>query len=134
MVSMLAQLTRRKDTTMARAVAPLTIRPAVPADADALERLAQPHSTPAPPAAPAAADALERLAQLDSSRAPRGDVLVAEVGDEMWAALSLDDSHAVADPLRPSADAVWVLAERSRQLHRARRARTARRPLRLARA
>src|SRR3954453_6276065 len=96
MVSMLAQLTRRKDTTMARAVAPLTIRPAVPADADALAR----------------------LPQLASSRAPRGDVLVAEVGDEMWAALSLDDSHAVADPLRPSADAVWVLAERSRPLHR----------------
>src|SRR3954447_6572333 len=112
MVSMLAQLTRRKDTTMARAVAPLTIRPAAPADADALER----------------------LAQLDSSRAPRGDVLVAEVGDEMWAALSLDNSHAIADPLRPSAEAVLILAERSRQLRRARRPHRGRRSLRLARA
>src|SRR4051794_33676233 len=112
MVSMLAQLTRRKDISAGRAVAPLTIRTATVADADALER----------------------LAQLDSSRAPRGDVLVAEVGDEMWAALSLDDSHAIADPLRPSAEAVLILAERSRQLRRARRARTARRPLRLARA
>ena len=40
---------------------------------------------------------------------PRGDVLLAEVGEELWAALSLDDGHAVADPLRPSADAVLIL-------------------------
>ena len=73
------------------------------------------------------AAALERLAALDSSRVPRGDVLLAEVGDELWAALSLDDGHAVADPLRPSADAVLILGQRSRQLRRdaRRRARTA---------
>jgi hypothetical protein len=62
------------------------------------------------------AAALDRLAQLDSSHAPSGDVLLAEVGDELWAALSLEDGHAVADPLRPSADAVLILAQRSRQL------------------
>ena len=68
------------------------------------------------------AAALERLAALDSSHAPHGDVLLAEVGDELWAALSLDDGHAVADPLRPSSDAVLLLAQRSRQLRpRARR-------------
>ncbi len=55
------------------------------------------------------AGALERLAALDSSHAPHGDVLLAEVGDELWAALSLDDGHAIADPLRPSADAVLML-------------------------
>ena len=69
------------------------------------------------------AGAVERLAQLDSSRAPRGDVLLAEVGDELWAALSLEDGHAVSDPLRPSADAVLALAHRSRQLRRDRRRR-----------
>jgi hypothetical protein len=74
------------------------------------------------------AAALERLAALDSSRAPRGDVLLAEVGDELWAALSLDDGHAVADPLRPSADAVAILAERSSQLHPPARRRSHGRP------
>lgn len=64
------------------------------------------------------AAALERLAALDSSHTPHGDVLLAEVGDELWAALSLDDGHAVADPLRPSADAVLLLGQRSRQLRR----------------
>jgi hypothetical protein len=79
--------------------------------------------------------AVATLAELDSSTPPRGDVLLAEVGDELWAALSVDDGHAVADPLRPSAEAVHVLAERRRQLSGARRPRSHRlRPLRLARA
>src|SRR3954451_8691697 len=65
------------------------------------------------------AAALERLAALDSSHAPQGDVLLAEVGDELWAAFSLEDGHAIADPLRPSADAVLLLGQRARQLHRA---------------
>jgi len=64
------------------------------------------------------AAALARLASLDSSRAPRGDVLLAEVGGELWAAFSLEDGHHVADPMRPSADAVLMLAQRGRQLHR----------------
>ena len=65
-----------------------------------------------------------RLAALDSSRVPRGDVLLAEVGDELWAAFSLEDGHAIADPLRPSADAVLMLGQRARQLHRAERRRS----------
>jgi hypothetical protein len=69
------------------------------------------------------AAALERLASLDSSHAPHGDVLIAEVGDELWAAFSLEDGHHIADPLRPSADAVLMLAQRGRQLRRGERRR-----------
>ena len=91
---MFNQLTQRKQVPGSHA--PLRIRQARHADAAALER----------------------LASLDSSRAPRGDVLLAEVGDELWAAFSLDDGHHIADPLRPSADAVLMLAQRGRQLRR----------------
>ena len=101
---MFNQLTQRKQIT--GGPAPLRIRQARHADAAALER----------------------RASLDSSRAPRGDVLIAEVGDELWAALSLDDGHAVADPLRPSADAVLMLGARGRQLRREERRRAHGRP------
>jgi hypothetical protein len=70
-------------------------------------------------AVPADADELEGLAQLDSRRAPRGVVLVAEVGGELWAAVSLDDMHAVADPFRPTGELVTLLFARARQLRRA---------------
>jgi hypothetical protein len=66
---------------------------------------------------------IDTLAELDSSRAPRGDVLVAYVDGELWAALSVTDGHYVADPLRPSAEAVEVLQQRRRQLRRPRRPR-----------
>jgi hypothetical protein len=99
---MLDQLTGRKTFTTARPAAPLTIRFADAADAAALAL----------------------LADLDSSHVPAGDVLLAEVGDELWAALSLDDGHAIGDPFRPSADAVLVLAERSRQFRRIERPRS----------
>jgi hypothetical protein len=69
-------------------------------------------------AVPADAEALERLAQLDSRHAPRGVVLVAEVGGELWAAISVDDRHAVADPFRPSGELVALLLQRARQLRR----------------
>jgi hypothetical protein len=74
-------------------------------------------------AVPADADGLNRLAELDSSRAPRGVVLVAEVGGELWAAVSLDDMHAVADPFRPTGELVALLTERARQLRRSERGR-----------
>jgi len=68
--------------------------------------------------------ALDRLAQLDSSHAPRGVVLVAEVGGELWAAVSVDDPRvAVADPFRPTDGLVALLVERARQLHRSDRRR-----------
>jgi hypothetical protein len=79
-------------------------------------------------ATPADATALERLAQLDSQRAPRGVVLVAEVGGELWAAISLDDHHAVADPFRPTGELVALLVERARQLRRSERGRQQRLP------
>jgi hypothetical protein len=69
-------------------------------------------------------EAIDRLAQLDSRRAPRGVVLLAEVGDELWAALSVDDGHAVSDPFRPTGELVALLIERARQLKRAARGRT----------
>src|SRR5215210_1835905 len=65
--------------------------------------------------------ALEELAALDSQRAPRGAVLVAEVNGSLWAAVSLDDHHAVADPFRPTGELVFLLHQRVRQLRRARR-------------
>jgi hypothetical protein len=71
-------------------------------------------------ATPSDVDAIDRVAQLDSQRAPRGVVLVAEVGDDLWAAISLDDHHAVADPFRPAGELVALLHERARQLRRKR--------------
>jgi hypothetical protein len=65
------------------------------------------------------AEALRRLAALDSARQPQGAVLVAEVAGEPWAAISLEDYHAVADPFRPSGELVWLLVERARDLERA---------------
>jgi hypothetical protein len=79
-------------------------------------------------AGPDDAEALQRLADLDSSRAPRGVVLLAEVGEELWAAVSLDDGQAVADPFRPSAGVLLQLLDRARQLRRAERGRTERLP------
>jgi len=62
--------------------------------------------------------ALLDLAALDSSYAPHGVVLVAEVGGRLWAALSLEDGHAIADPFRPSGELAFLLAERARQIAR----------------
>ena len=72
------------------------------------------------------APALVRLGTLDSDRragealaaAARDDqgVLVAEIDGSLRAALALDDSHAVADPFRPSALHAQLLALRARQL------------------
>ena len=64
------------------------------------------------------AEALAVLANLDSSRAPRGAVIVAEAGGELWAAVSLDDGHAIANPFRPSGELTFRLAERARRLNR----------------
>jgi hypothetical protein len=94
---MLNQLTRRKEIPVT--TSPLRIRQAGHTDSAAVER----------------------LAALDSSHVPQGDVLLAEVGDELWAAFSLEDGHHIADPLRPSADAVLILGQRARQLHRGER-------------
>jgi hypothetical protein len=57
--------------------------------------------------------ALYRLAALDSSFPPTGDVLVAEVGDELWAAVGVATGEAIADPFRPSGDVVDLLRLRA---------------------
>lgn len=62
------------------------------------------------------AEAIVRLAVLDSSRAPAMPVLLAEVGGELRAALSLADGAVVADPFHPSVPLVELLRARARQL------------------
>ena len=76
-------------------------------------------------ATPDDAAPLARLAQLDDSRPPRGVVLLAEVGpeQELWAAISLDDGHLIADPFRLSGELAFDLAQRARRLKRAERGR-----------
>jgi hypothetical protein len=64
--------------------------------------------------------AIEHIAALDSSRPPAGEVLVAEVDGEVWAAVSLEDGHAVADPFRPSGEPTLLLLEHARRLRRGR--------------
>ena len=60
--------------------------------------------------------AVRRLAALDSAFPPTGQVLLAEIGDELWAALSVDTGDAVADPFRPSGDLVDLLRLRAEGL------------------
>ena len=61
--------------------------------------------------------AVRRLASLDSAFPPTGDVLVAEMGDELWAAVSVDTGAAIADPFRPSGDLVDLLRFRADRLN-----------------
>ena len=60
--------------------------------------------------------ALRRLAAIDSASPPTGDVLLAEMGEELWAAVSIDTGAAIADPFRPSADLVDLLRFRAERL------------------
>jgi hypothetical protein len=63
------------------------------------------------------ARALLRLAALDSARVPDGPLLVAETDGELVAAVPLGGGRAIADPFRPTANLVGVLALRAQQLH-----------------
>jgi hypothetical protein len=65
---------------------------------------------------------LDRLAALDSARPPTGDVLVAEVGGELWAAVEVDTGAAIADPFRPSGDLVTLLRHHAQGGKREKRA------------
>ena len=60
--------------------------------------------------------ALRRLAALDSSEVPAAPVIVAEVGGELRAALSLIDRTVIADPFHPTAELVKRLVKRSEHL------------------
>ena len=78
--------------------------------------------------------AIERLAALDSQHAPQGDVLVAEVGGELRAAVGIDAGTTIADPFRPTSDVVSLLRERAAQVARPRAERGTGFGFRLARA
>ena len=61
---------------------------------------------------PAYADdraALSRLATIDSSAVPAKPLLLAEVDDELRAALSLADGSVIADPFFPTLDLLELL-------------------------
>ena len=59
---------------------------------------------------------VRRLAQLDDSRPLNGDVLLAVLGGEAVAALSLTDGRVVANPFVRTADTVTLLELRAAQL------------------
>jgi hypothetical protein len=69
------------------------------------------------PATLADTERLELLAELDEDALPPSPVLLGFVGGELWAALSLTSGAVIADPFRPSADVVTLLARRARQLN-----------------
>ena len=77
-------------------------------------------------------EAVNRLAQLDSRRAPTGEVLIGTFAGTPVAALSVSNGDVVADPFRPTADAVALLRARARQLQSAVSPRARRARLRLA--
>jgi len=54
-------------------------------------------------------DAVARLAALDSASPPTGDILLAELGGELWAAIEIDSGKAIADPFRPSGELADLL-------------------------
>jgi hypothetical protein len=55
------------------------------------------------------------LSQLDGRPAPTGDLLLAEVGGKLWAAVGIDDGAAVADPFELSGEVEWLLQMRAEQ-------------------
>lgn len=61
--------------------------------------------------------ALRHLAALDSQTVPPGALLVAEVADELWAAICLTgEPTAIADPFRHTAELVALLRDRAKRL------------------
>jgi len=67
-------------------------------------------------ATPADARDLEVLAELDEAPVPAAPVLLAFVGDELWAACSPRTGAVICDPFRPTAEVVDLIRERGRQL------------------
>src|SRR5215831_14243173 len=67
-------------------------------------------------AVPADATALARLAVLDSAHDLRGEVIVAEVAGEVWAARSLADGRVLRDPFRATTQAAALLELRAAYL------------------
>jgi hypothetical protein len=55
------------------------------------------------------------LSQLDGRPVPIGDLLLAEVGGKLWAAVGIDDGAAVSDPFEPAGEVEWLLQMRAEQ-------------------
>jgi hypothetical protein len=68
------------------------------------------------PAFPDDAEALRRLAERDSKALPDGELLVAMVGDEARAAVSVETGGVIADPFHPTAELVAMLRVRGSRL------------------
>jgi hypothetical protein len=68
------------------------------------------------------ARAVARLAALDSRRVPAGQLLLAEIDGEPWAAVAIGSGAVIADPFRPTAALVDLLRRRRVQLAAAREA------------
>jgi hypothetical protein len=60
------------------------------------------------------APALSRLAALADTRPLRGDVLVADVGGELRAAIALADGRTISDPFRETTELIALLQVRRR--------------------
>ena len=69
-------------------------------------------------AGPADEAAIATLAALDSRTRPPGQMLVADAGGEILAAVTADGTQAIADPFRPTMALVSKLAARAAQLSR----------------
>jgi len=69
-------------------------------------------------AVPADATALARLAALDSAQDLQGEVIVAEVAGEVWAARSLADGRVLRDPFRATSEAAALRELRAAYLRR----------------
>jgi len=65
------------------------------------------------------ARALRVLAERDSAQLPAGRMIAAQVGGELVAAISIETRRVIADPFRPTADAVELLRRRAAQIRRA---------------
>lgn len=62
------------------------------------------------------APGLRRLAERDSASVPAWPLLAADAGGELIAAISLGTGRVIADPFRPTADAVELLRRRRAQI------------------
>jgi hypothetical protein len=62
---------------------------------------------------------LVRLAQLDDRDVPAGESLLAYVGDELRAALPLQERQPIADPFHLTGDVIELLRLRARQERKA---------------
>ena len=69
-------------------------------------------------AVPGDATALARLDVLDSAQNLQGEVIVAEVAGEVWAARSLVDGRVLRDPFRATSEAAALLELRAAYLRK----------------